>query len=357
MNADTVAELLEAFVAYVQGGDFLDHDILSVYLAVDPTDPANQAATPAWQIALKNGLAEIERGLDKATQPAWARARDQVDAYLAGYRPAGKTLVLFADGEDLLDYHLPIRLENRAHYGLAQLKPFLWAIDEYKQYDVVLFGADRVRHISVYLGRATDDLAVDADQTWVRAERKSGHQANYVQRQDELDRRFLRSIAAEIDRYVLEHHDISRIIFGGGHRLAHAARKLLHPRVADMVVGVFPLPFEGAQQEIAVATRELAEGVEREQDLALVTEVIEQARSGGRGALGHDVVGRALDLQAVRTLILPYPIPASATDELMIKAVRSSSTLSFVYGEAATRLHGVGSLAAQLYYAPPTLTH
>lgn len=355
MNADTVAELLEAFVAYVQGGDFLDHDVLSIYLAVDPTDPANQAATPAWRIALKNGLAEIEQRLDRAARPPWERACAQIETYLRAYQPRGKTLVLFADGEGLLDYQLPIRLETRAYYGLAQLKQFLWAIDEYKQYEVVLFGADRVRHTSVYLGRATDDLAVHADQTWERAERKSGHQANYVQRQDELDRRFLRGIAAEIDRYVLEHHDIARIIFGGGQRLAHAARKLLHPRIADLVVGVVPLPFESAQHEIAVATRALAEQVEREQDLALVTGIIEQARSDGRAALGYGAVGHALGSQAVRTLVLPYPIPSDVTDDLIIQAVRSSSTLSFVYGEAADLLHTEGGLGARLYYAVPAL--
>jgi hypothetical protein len=356
MDVDTVADLLEAFVAYVQSGDFLDHDILSLYLAVDPTDRANQAATPAWQIALKNGLAEIERGLDQRARAGWARARAHVDAYLAGYRPAGKTLVLFADDEALLDYHLPVRLDHRAHYGLAQLKPFLWAIDEYKHYEVVLFGEDRVRHLGVYLGRATDDLTVHEDQAWLRAERKSGHEAQYARRQDELDRRFLRGIAADIDRYVLEHHDVARLIFGGGHRLAHAARKLLHPRVADLVVGVVPLPFESAPREIAAATRALAEQVEREQDLALVAEIVALAGAGGRGALGYDAVGRALDAQAVRTLVLPYPIPAAATDEVMIKAVRSSSTLGFVYGEAADRLHAAGGVGARLYYAPPAPT-
>lgn len=355
MNTDTVNELLESFVSYVQSGDFLEHQVLSLYLVVDPADSGNQATTPTWRIALKNGLAAIEQGIARGDQAAWTRACGQVETFLIDYRPAGKTLVLFADGEDLLDYNLPVRLENRAHYGLAQLKPFLWAIDEYEQYEVVLFGEDQVRHTSVYLGRATDDLSVEVDQTWERAERKSGHEANYAQRQDELDRRFLRDIAGQIDRYVLEHHDIERIVFGGSHRLAHAARKLLHPRIAELVVGVVPLPFGSAQREIAQATRALAELVEREQDLALVNEVIGQARSGGRGALGHDQVHRALDLQAVRTLVLPYPIPETITDDLMIKAVRSSSTIAFVYGEAAALLQGVGGLAAQLYYAAPGL--
>jgi hypothetical protein len=356
MNTDAVSELLERFVAYVQSGDFLDHEVLSLYLAVDPADPANQASTPAWRVALKNGLSEIEQGFNETIPAHWPRVRAQVDAYLADYRPAGKTLVLFADGEDLLDYQLPVRLEDRAHFGLAQLKQFLWAIDEYEQYEVILFSEDRVRHTSVYLGRATDDLTVQVDQTWERAERKSGHEANYAWRQDELDRRFLREIATRIDSYVLEHHDIGRIIFGGAQRLAHAARKLLHPRVADLVVGVLPLPFDSPQREIALATRELAERVEREQDLALVTEVIDRARSGGRGALGHETVRRALDLQAVRTLVLPYPIPAAATDELFVKAVRSSSTLEFVYGEAADRLHDAGGVGARLYYTSPVLT-
>jgi hypothetical protein len=55
----------------------------------------------------------------------------------------------------------------------------------------------------------------------------------------------------------------------------------------------------------------------------------------------------------VRALVLPYPIPASATDDLIIKAVRSSSTIEFVYGEAADRLRDAGGLGALLYYAPP----
>lgn len=353
MNADAVSDLLERFVAYVQSGDFLDHEVLSVYLVVDAADPANQAATPGWRVALRNGLSQIEQGLDRAALGTWERARDQVTTYLADYRPKGKTLVLFSDGETLLDYHLPIRLEHRAHYGLAQLKPFLWALDEYKHYEVVLFGEDRVRHTSVYLGRATDDLSVQLDQTWERAERKSGHQANYDQRQAEMDRRFLRWIAAEIDRYVLEHRDVERIVFGGNSRLAHAARKLVHPRIAELVVGVVALPFDSPQQQIALATRELAERVERARDLALVEEIDELARSGGRGALGHDAVHRALDLQAVHTLVLPYPLAASITDELMIKAVRSSSLLAFVYGEAAERLHEQGGLGARLYFASP----
>jgi hypothetical protein len=351
---ETVTELLDRFVSYIQDGDFLDGDILSLYLAVDPADLANQATTPAWRIFVKTALAEIEQGVAPADRPRWARARGQVETYLAdAYRPAGKTLVLFASDAGLLDYHLPVTLESRAYYGLAQIKHFLWAVDEYQEYDVILFAQDQVRYTSVFLGRATDDLVVQEDQTRIRAERKSGHEANYAQRQDEIDRRFLREAAGEIERYVLEHNAVERLVFGGNARLAHATRKLLHPRIADLVVGVLPLPFESTAQEIARATRDLAERVERDSDRELVAEVIDRAGRGERGAVGTEAVGRALDMQAVRTLALPYPIPAETADGLFIRAVRSSSDLRFVYGEAADRLRAAGDVGALLYYTLP----
>lgn len=355
---ETMADVLARFVNYIQEGDYLDGDVLTLYLAVDPANPANQAATPAWRIDARNALAEIEQQTGPADRSArwarWTAARDRVEAYLAdAYRPAGKTLALFATDAGLLDYHLPVTLPSRGYYGLAQIKHLLWAADEYQEYDVVLFAQDQVRYTSVFLGRATDDLLVQEDQSGIRAERKSGHEANYAQRQDELDRRFLRQVATEIDRYVLDHAGIERLVFGGNARYAHAVRRRLHPRVADLVVGVVPLAFDSPAQQIAQVTRDLAEEIERQADLDLVAQVLDQAGRGARGAVGAAAVERALDVQAVRTLVLPYPIPTETADSLFVKAVRSSSALSFVYGAAADQLRSAGGVGALLYYTVP----
>jgi len=133
--------------------------------------------------------------------------------------------------------------------------------------------------------------------------------------------------------------------------MAHSVRTLLHPRVADQVIAILPIPFETAEREIASATSEVATGYERESDLAAVNEVINRAKSGGRGALGSDAVNRALDLQAVSLLVLPYPMDPARANELIIKAVRSSGKIDFVYGEAADRLDAEGGIGALLYYA------
>jgi peptide subunit release factor 1 (eRF1) len=96
--------------------------------------------------------------------------------------------------------------------------------------------------------------------------------------------------------------------------------------------------------------RGVAKQYERENEVAVVTDIINRAKSGGRGALGLEDVENALDMQLVSLLILPYPIEARIADELIMKAVNSSSDIEFVKGEAAEILNEAGGIAAKLYF-------
>lgn len=353
---EAVGEVLDRFMRYVQDEEYKGDPVLSLYVVVDPGDQANQAATPAWQVWLKNALTQIEQGLAAEGLPRWQGVRARVEQYLTDYRPTGRTLVLFVAPDAELAYDVPVRLANQAFYGIAHLAEFLWAVDEFEEHLVVLFGQDQARATTLLLGRAADDITVRADQTWHRKLRKSAHQANIAQRQDELDRRFMREVAEEIDRHFLYHTDIERIVFGGDQRMAHAVRKLLHPKVADQVIGIVRLPFETPDHEIVTATQDLALQYEREHDLAVVNDVINRAKSGGRGALGIEAVAEALAMQAVSLLVLPYPINPVFDDKLLVKAVKSSSQFEFVFGEAADRLNAEGGIGALLYYTVSTTT-
>lgn len=360
--------LLREFVAYVEEAEKRPN-ILSLYLVVDPADPANQADTPAWQIYLRNALTEIENQLDPeqvkqwktvrlsdtSEKTEWARTRLRLENYLDSYRPQGKTLVLFVSAEQLLSYELPVRLRNHAHYGWMQIKDFLYAIDEYEQHLVVLFAQDQARVLSLFLGASAGDVTANLDQTWQRKDsRKTAHAAQIARRHDELDRRFVRYIADEINQFFVEEPDVDRVVLGGNVQLAHAVRAFLHPSVARKVISIAKIPFDAPPHAIADQIRGIAYAAERDHELILVQDTINLAKAGKRAALGLNDVNQALDMYAVSLLILPYPIETpilmGIVDELLTKALYSGSQVEFVRGEAADLLLAEGGIAAQLYY-------
>lgn len=339
-------------------------DYLSLYLDTDPADPKNQSETPAWQIFLKNAVSQIEADLDPVQtrqwknvrlsdddpDKAWARTRKRLEKYITNYRPQGKTLVLFISPGGEHRYELPVRLSNTYHYGKPHIQEFLWALDEYQRHLVVLMAEDEARVLRVALGRAATDTTVESDQKWLRQQRKAAHEANIESRRDELTRRFIRSIAADADKFFLQHPDIERIVVGGDEKLANSLLGAVHPAVRDRVIGVLPIPFESPPQEIAERIRDTAEAAEREYEDELVAGVINQARAGGRGAKGRVAVARALDRAAVRLIALPYPA-GDEMEPLLLQAVRQGCRVEFLHGEAADRARAAGGIVAQLYYA------
>lgn len=345
-------QLLQEFADYVRD-ESRQKDILSLYLVVDPADPANQASTPAWKIWHKNAIAEIDSGVDRSERSRWDAVNARAEKFLADYRPTGKTLVLFAGAEREWALDLPIRLENRAHYGWPQIKQFLWALDEFQEYLVVLLAQDQVRTVHIFLERSYQDTSIklDVDTNWGKREiRISAHEANISQRQDELDRRFVRHVAAELNNLFLENQNIERMIFGGNQRLAHAVHNAMHPGAADRVISILNIPFETKEHEIAAQIADVALSFERENEIAVVEDVIARAKTGRRGAVGMEAVMGALDMQAVRLLVLPYPLDPALADELLVKAIWSSADVEFVHGQAAELLNEVGGIGAHLYY-------
>jgi hypothetical protein len=346
-------QLLQEFVNYVKD-ETNQPDVLSLYLVVDPALPTNQASTPGWKIWQKNALADIDgRVTDRDERSRWNAISHRAEQFLADYSPSSKTLMLFVSPERELALELPIRLENRAHYGWPQVKQFMWALDEHQEYLVVLLAQDKARTIHLFLDRSFEDttISLDVDITWGRREnRLSAHEANIAQRKDELDSRFARQVAAELNDVFLKHPNIERMIFAGNQRLAHAVHNAMHPSAAAQVIAVLNIPYDTPDDVIATQVADVARAFERENEIAIVQDVITRARTGRRGALGTADVTEALDRQAVRLLVLPYPFDPALADELLAKAVWSSSNVEFVHGEAASMLKEAGGIGAHLYY-------
>lgn len=336
----------------------LSEPVLSIYLNVDHANREN------WRIWLKDTLKAQERWLAEVNDPHWRDLSKQAEDFLTRYQPEGKGLALFVSYDDVRSFALPFPVENSLHYGAAVTMPLVWMIDEYEPYMIVLVDQEKANILRGYLGSVTreDRLELDIDDyDWhQRSEYQLGTFAQgdfrdlFEKMIDEHRARYYRELAGRIETISRE-QKIERIIFGGADESAHMVKGFLPDRMQSMIVGVLPIPMRANGQEILAKAGAAAQAYERAYEVRLVDEVIDMAKSNGRGAVGRDAVMRALEEQRVELLILPYPVdddPFAA--ELQRKLLKSSGTLELVYGAAADRLREEGGIGARLYYAIPS---
>lgn len=345
-----------------------DDHTLSLYLNVNPADQENQASTPIWRIWLKNALKEIENGLDKDKTDLWRHLRARLETHLKLYAPQSKGLALFFGPSLEVEYALPVPVENRIRFGRPLIAPLVWAIDEYEHYLVVLVDQEKAQFLSAYLGSAglEDTMTLEMDtEDWrektimpstaatVRGYGlTAGSHLDHLQdRINEHIERFHREVVGRIQELVQE-HKTQRVIIGGSEEAAHAVQRLLPDKLAQKVVTVMPIPVRYAPHEVLSHVLPAALEYERQQEMALLDQIINLAKSGGRGALGKEAVLSALDQGRVETLVAPWPLNDSELlSQLPLRALKTNTTLELVHGDAAARLKDEGGLAARLYYA------
>jgi peptide subunit release factor 1 (eRF1) len=153
---------------------------------------------------------------------------------------------------------------------------------------------------------------------------------------------------------VMQDYGAERLILGGDERTAHTLRDLLPQKVSEQVVAVLPIPLRANPQQIMDLALPPALEYERHREVEIVQQVTDFAKSGGRGALGHGEVKRALHEGRVELLVLTRDLDAKNLRELSLQVLANNAKFEFVYGEAAALLKREGGMGARLYYAYPT---
>lgn len=345
-----------------------DDRTLSLYLHVDAGYRENQAETPQWRIVLKNALRDIEDKIGDNDRDYWKSLRERVDAFFKTYEVQSKTLVLFATGDDVLTYELPVALSNQFDYGAPLLTPAVWAIDEYEPYLIAMVDQEEARFVHAYLGFSDqqDSMTIDladydfAQKLSMPSNRDGGVAVGGNAREqfedmiDEHVRRFYRDVADHIQK-LTDEYAIDRVVLSGAERSAHAVHDLLRPQVGDKIVGVLPIPMETPDHEIGKHIADVALNFERQHELDLVKDVIDRAKASGRGALGIDKIHNALNLGQVELVILPYPPKNDeVARDLTLKALENNAEIELVHGSPAILLKDEGGAAARLYYTVET---
>lgn len=325
-------ELLKDLATAEPGGG-----VLSAHLRTDPRDPANTNHQPAWHIALRNGLREIEARLDTAddrdAKLAFRGLAEQVDLDLPDLEPSerGRSLSVFITPDGALDVRVTLQLPLRADVVRWDRRPFISplvdVIDHGRATGLVLVDGDEVELLHWEGGRITEPershYALQLGD-WVTREShghdnrsapgRASHGDQFEARVEEHQRKFITDAAAKV---------ASRLEELGWHRLLVAVA----PGVAEGFVDALP---QGTRERVVTvldahitgldvgALAEHVDGPLEEAWRAEVEDVIDAARgasaSGGAGATGAAEVLDALAQGRVAHLVYDpaLAIPASS---------------------------------------------
>jgi hypothetical protein len=113
----------------------LGDPVLTVYLGVNAARPENQGQ--AYLVRLKNALNDLD---------APEELKNRVFETVEGEKAGGRTLVLFAAGDDLMErYALQVELPESVRYGDPHMAPFALAYDENERYGFAIVDAESFR--------------------------------------------------------------------------------------------------------------------------------------------------------------------------------------------------------------------
>lgn len=333
---------------------------LSLYLLVDPAQPLNQSNTPAWRIWLTSTLKELEQRVPVNQADVWEAIRANVETFLSSYAPTGKTLVLFWQQDDHQQYELPIALKNYANFGEPALSLFVQAIDMCKP-----FLLSFVTHTSASFyvmtcagvqHHATMELEIPYEQwremplmpataagAFVRA---GSHRDKFNTRVDEQVERFFQRVADETI-ILSELSTAAEIVLSGNEAAAHAVHKYLPD---SAVIGPLVLANHSSSSEVLQLVVPTVTEHRLEQDVKLVQDIIQLAKSGGRAVRGMDVI-KALEQKAVELLLLPAKSANEPlVDKLVLDGILAGAQIKLVNDTAADNLIQECGIAARLYY-------
>jgi hypothetical protein len=344
-----------------------DEHTLSIYVTTDNSVQENQSTNPAWRTFVKDALRELDGDEGKGETGIWPTVRDRAEIFFRDYEPSGKGLAAIFTATDQYTFELPMHVDRYAAFDKPNVLPLLWAIDEYEPYIISMVDTEKAYFLVAYLGtarfqpEATIHIDFGAEHFGSKDGRVAHQTGDYVTRgspvdefQDFVDEhvaQLYRKVAEEIPQ-LMEKYKARRLILAGSEQSTHGVQKYLPKAVADQVVALKAIPMRYKPHEILAEVQADALAFERKDEEQLVQDVIDFAKSGGRGAIGWTAVHKALEMRQVELLILPWPVPddSQATD-LTLRTFASGGSVELVHDDAAGSLGGAGGVAARLYYA------
>ncbi len=295
-----------------------DQAVLSVYVDTDQHDPA---ARSAWKTALESEVGRIRKSLSdnggaEGFESAWetlqTALRDEEEGF---FRGRGLVAFVTADGVKHME-KLPISTNTLVRWedGL-RVAPYVRALKQNRPIEIALADRERVRLFTYLEGGLTEHEEMDGDTDIgdvsevgmaKRGSKGSGRRGETAsdQAQRILDHETSRMLKAVAERLETQMGEDGVLILGGTSEAVSRLADLLPDRLSDRVTQDTSLHLSMSLPELKDAVRELASGLTSDEQMGLVDEVVNAARSGGKGSLGREETERALREMRVDTLLL-----------------------------------------------------
>jgi hypothetical protein len=365
--------------------------VLSVFCRTDPRDPANSSETPAWAIALKNGLTHVagfhegDHGKEQSVRKLCAEAERRINGASAADR--GRSVALFLGGNGEVDSFTTFQIPVRQDYVTVDSGPVVWpmldVIDRGQRTGLVLLSGDRIRLLEWWDGRTRDleestfDLELGDWHQYRGPARPQGTVAGggvsnvsaYDDRVEVWRTRFVKAAAKAIAESANE-LGFDRLVAAAEGELGDGFNEALPAEMRSKLATTVHLNLiDMSAAEAGAALDPHLRQAWRDEVAGDAGRALEKSKAGERGAAGADQVLLALNEGRVEHLILdPYletdqavlsddsraaveaAGEASVQEALVELALRSNARVSSASTEEAPALTEAGGVLALLRY-------
>lgn len=284
--------------------------VLSLYLNVDPLNPANMKG--GFKVMLDELLKKVEAGIQKdKDREIFSNYRELALKYVEHLIPKGKTLVMFLDGNrDLnIQEELPIEITPQVYYrDYPVVRPLLEVLEISESYLIVFMDREKARFLKLFLG-SLSELKELSSEPPVKHRQTSG--TDHLRSQMVLQRRaaswsnkFIKSLVDTTEE-LMEAQAIDAIIVSGTEEVTAEFIRLLPRSLKDKVVGTIRLPLNARQQEIMEAVLPIVSNREFLAEKELVEDLLTSAQKGEKAVLGLNPTLSAINEGRVYLLLYP----------------------------------------------------
>jgi len=364
--------------------------VVSIYVRTDPRDPANTASTPAWQIALRNGLSAVgerlEASADRADRLAFRGLRERIERELVELEPAerARSVAWFVDLDGASSERFKLQLPLHASDVVEDAKPFVSPLvdiaDRGARTGVILVGSDRVRLLQIEQAEpseptnSTYELSLgdwrpfggSAGGSPGRGLQTVSHQERYEARVDAQRDQLFETAAAETAKRLRE-LGWERIVLVSERQVASRFRQALPAELGELVIAEADLNLHGEEPSvIADALEPLIADAWLTRTTALIGVAHDRARAGGAATLGaqetlgalaegrvdHLILDPDYDFAQASTMIPPsIGGPADLLGERAVEtAIATGAQVTALPTTASSILRASGGIVALLRY-------
>jgi len=353
------------------------HPVVSVYLNLRPDRQVLRRFQTAFNELADRCAAELDHATENAVRPEFERIR----GYLKNVEPKGLGLAIFACSPRNFwrSYFVQLPLDDDITVNdKPQLRPLLNLLDEHARYAIALVDKEKARIFAINIGEVEDEIDV-SDFVPNKHDQGGWSQSNYQRAHDNAVLQHLKHVCIGLDelRARTPYH---RLLILGPEEPTTALQDMLSSEVKERLVGVLPGEFFGNQAEMIERANVFMQGVERQAEKRLVTQLLEFAGAGGRGATGLAPSLDALWNGQLATLLVAEDVrmpggectscgrivasartscpscnaPMHQLDDVVERAIQrtlnQSGTVEIVHGAAAEQLRAAGGIGALLRY-------